>query len=95
MTPKEEQWIKDALAAMGKANVERMAETHVFVELIGDLICSRDDRDDAVAVRQEIREMIRQRQEQYLLKIEDQNPGLAARMDKDRSLLPPTEPPKP
>ena len=95
MTPSELQWLKGTFAAMGKANVDRMAECHVFVEIIGDLICETTGREDVVSVRAEIRERLRQKQEEYLLKIDEMNPGLAALMDKDRPLLPPNDQPTP
>jgi len=42
MTPKEQQDFGDLVAKITKQSMDRMAETHVLVEIMADLICEVD-----------------------------------------------------
>src|SRR5882724_1948259 len=66
MTPAEMQWIKNGFALIGRQNIDRIAECHVLTEFVADVMSQLSDR-DASFCRAEIRDRIKERQEQYLL----------------------------
>ncbi len=81
MTEQEERWVKDTLALLGKQNVDRIAEIHVLTEVLAELLGKVRTRDRA-AVLSDLQQRIKERQSQYLLKVKDWHPAMAAAIGK-------------
>ena len=84
MTPKDARLFVDSLSVVARQDLDRAADTQVLKETLARLIARQDSRDEADVLK-ELDATIREKQEKYLLKIEDFQPLLAALMDQSHS----------
>lgn len=94
MTPRDEQWIKDAIVMMGRQNLERRAQIKVLTEVIAGILSNANGVEVSSALAG-LKSKMTAEIEASLLRVEDVFPALAAQMDKDRPLVEPIPPQKP
>ncbi len=83
MNDADKQWIVNIATLNARQHLDTSAQLQVLNEVLAELISEVSGR-DVKEVLSSIRARVEQKQQKYLLGIEDQNPSLAAQMDKGR-----------